>query len=181
MRVIPLPPIEYLRSRLRQTEDGNLVWCARPNSQFSAACYARMWNTRFAGCVAGSDKGNGYLTIVIDGVKYQAHRIAYAIAEGTDPGNNHIDHRDGQRGKNQGTNLRTACNAENIQHRTRRNRNNTSGVHGVYWHNAANKWAAGIKVDGKTIHLGLFEKLEAAAKARRTAEVEHFGRFAPTL
>jgi hypothetical protein len=181
MSTIPLPPVTYLRSRLRLLKDGRLVWRARPASQFSASCYAKMWNKRFAGCVTGSDKGNGYLTVVIDGVKYQAHRIAYAIAKGKDPGHKHIDHRDGKRSENHSGNLRLARNVENIRHRTRRNCNNTSGVHGVYWSKAARKWCAVIRANGHNIHLGLFVDLAAAAKVRRAAERKYFGRFAPII
>lgn len=179
--MIPLPSISYLRSRLRLLKDGRLVWRTRPASQFSAPCYAQTWNKRFAGCVAGGDKGRGYEMVRIDGVAYQSHRIAYALAHGKDPGDLHVDHRDGARNRNHGGNLRRATNAENIRHRTRRNRNNTSGVHGVYWHSGAGKWAASIRVDRRTLHLGLFTDLAVAAKARRAAERKHFGRFAPQL
>jgi len=41
-------------------------------------------------------------------------------------------------------------------------RNNTSGIKGVCWHSAGNKWRAVIRVNGRNCHLGIFaDKLEA--------------------
>lgn len=178
---IPLPEIGYLRQRLALTPDGALIWRERPASDFSAACYALTWNKKHAGKKAGGDKGRGYEMVRIDGTAYQSHRIAYAIAHGADPGGLHVDHQDGSRNVNHAGNLRTATNAENIRHRTKLGANNTSGVLGVYWSKAARKWCAGIRVEGRTLHLGLFEDITEAAGARRQAEQKHFGAFAPSI
>ena len=51
---------------------------------------------------------------------------------------------------------------------------NSSGVTGVYWHKQANKWTAGISVDGKQTHLGCFDKKQDAITARKRAEGEHY-------
>jgi len=174
-----LPTVSYLRSRLDLRTDGHLYWKPRPVNQFSAPCYAQMWNTRFAGRRTGSDKGNGYLIVVLDGVKYLAHRLAYAIEYGEDPGEAHVDHAGGVRDTSK--DLRLATNTENIQHRTKLNSNNTSGVLGVYWHRTAGKWSARIKVSGKDIFLGLYADINDAAKIRRRAEIKYFGRFAPNI
>lgn len=55
--------------------------------------------------------------------------------------------------------------------------NNTSGFKGVSWHKSSQKWQANIKIDGISIHLGLFETKEEAATARRTRANEAFGVF----
>ncbi len=47
---------------------------------------------------------------------------------------------------------------------TKRNR---SGIRGVSWAKNANKWTARGFKDGKPVHLGYFEDIEDAAKARR--------------
>lgn len=45
-------------------------------------------------------------------------------------------------------------------------KNNTSGVTGVEWFPAANKWTARICVKGGRHYLGSYEKFENAVKAR---------------
>lgn len=52
-------------------------------------------------------------------------------------------------------------------------RNNKTGVRGVS-RNRAGKYLAGIRVDGKTKHLGTFATIEEAAKARKQAELEYW-------
>lgn len=52
--------------------------------------------------------------------------------------------------------------------------NNTSGVRGVTWHRRRHRWQARIIFKGQKIHLGYFEKLEDAAKARALAEEKYF-------
>lgn len=179
MKPRSLPAVSYLRSRLELRTDGQLYWKPRQLSDFTAVKYARMWHARYANKVAGGAKGNGYLMVRIDGVAYQAHRVAYAIEHGEDPGENYVDHASGIRDVSK--DLRLATNAENIRHRTKLNSNNTSGALGVSWHRTAGKWAASIKVNGKDIFLGLYAELSAAAKVRRDAEIKYFGRFAPTI
>lgn len=51
-------------------------------------------------------------------------------------------------------------------------KNNKSGVRGVFWNKRRGKWTAAIKFKGKLHQLGCFETLEEAAEARRLAEVE---------
>src|SRR5699024_4964135 len=51
---------------------------------------------------------------------------------------------------------------------------NTSRVSGVYWRKDINKWVARISVDYKRIHLGAFNNLEDAKKARNEAEIKYW-------
>jgi len=44
-------------------------------------------------------------------------------------------------------------------------KNNTSGITGVSYHNATNKWSARKTIDGKMVHIGIFETKELAARA----------------
>lgn len=45
-----------------------------------------------------------------------------------------------------------------------------SGIVGVYWFKPSRKWMASIKHNGRAVHLGYFDDIDAAANARRNAE-----------
>lgn len=121
-------------------------------------------------------KSTGYFYITIDNVRHAAHRWAWFYMSGEMP-KDQIDHINCDRTDNRFDNLREATLTENNRNRSRR-KTNTSGHKGVYWHIAAGKWAASICVDCRTLHLGLFTDIEEAARVRRAAENEHFGKFA---
>jgi hypothetical protein len=108
--------------------------------------------------------------ISIDG-KYQlAHRLAWMMVTGSEP-NDDIDHVNGIRSDNRFANLRTATRGENMQNeRAARSSNKSSGLLGVSWSKAAGKWAAGIKLNGKKRHLGLFTDQQAAHEAYLVAK-----------
>lgn len=92
-----------------------------------------------------------------------------------------VDHMDGNPLNNQKHNLRLCTYAENSRNRTKLNKNNTSGVHGVSWSKVRNRWHAQIKVDRIKIHLGSFINLEDAIKARINAEIVYFNNFNSTI
>ena len=56
--------------------------------------------------------------------------------------------------------------------------NNTSGVKGVRWHKAANKWCTQIMKNGKLKHLGYFTEIDDAEAAYLAAAEEYQGQFA---
>jgi hypothetical protein len=90
-----------------------------------------------------------------------------------------IDHKDGQPLNNAEDNLRAATPTQNQAHRQRR-RNNTSGVIGVHWHADTAKWVAGMSVNYKHVHLGLFANIDDAREARDAAVRRLHGEFAVT-
>ena len=55
---------------------------------------------------------------------------------------------------------------------------NRSGFKGVYWDKPHGKWRARIKLNGKNIHLGYFDALEAAAQAYNEAALKYHKQFA---
>lgn len=131
-----------------------------------------------AGEVAGGLDRWDYIGIKIDGRDYAAHRLAWLYMTGEWPAHE-IDHRDRCRTNNRWGNLREATRPENARNLSRRS-DNVSGVPGVIWHKARGKWRAMIRRDGIGRHLGLFDSIEAAATARRAAELSMFGEFAPS-
>lgn len=88
-----------------------------------------------------------------------------------------VDHVNGNTLDNRRCNLRVCDAAQNGWNRTRRNQNNTSGVPGVSRNRSG--WMAYVDVRRKRIYLGTFPTLAAAAAARRTGEIQHFGEWAP--
>jgi hypothetical protein len=55
-----------------------------------------------------------------------------------------------------------------------KNKNNTSGVKGVYWSASEKKWVAKIGFRNKTITLGRYVHKDDAIKARKEAEEKYF-------
>ena len=54
---------------------------------------------------------------------------------------------------------------------------NTSGIKGVWFDKARQKWAAEIKFNNKKIFIGRYEKIEDAKQARQSKAKELFGEF----
>ena len=100
-----------------------------------------------AGSSAGSITSNGYLCLRIEGRLYYAHRVAYYIITGKDPGEMEIDHKDHNPLNNKKNNLRLAKpyhNSWNME----KHKDNTSGHKGVFWSKKAKVWVGQITVKG---------------------------------
>ena len=90
----------------------------------------------------------------------------------------YYDHIDRNPLNNRKHNLRQATRVENARNRSKQ-RNNKSGIIGVYWRNQTHKWEAKITANYQKIFLGRFVNKDDAIRARLKAEIEHFGEFAP--
>ena len=101
------------------------------------------------------------------------HRLVMNASEGKV-----IDHRHRKTNDNRKSQLREVTSSQNSMNRmvTKRNK---SGVVGVSWDKACNKWRAAIGVNGKNIRLGSFTNIEDAIEARLKAELELFGKYSP--
>lgn len=130
-----------------------------------------------AGTVAGTLKKTGYIEIRIDGVSYQAHRLAWMYVYGSMP-EGCLDHKDMNKTNNRTRNLRIATHAENLRNRKVR-RDSGTGRKGVYA--SAHRFKAQITVDGKVIHLGSFSTMDKASDAYAKAAIEYHGAFARTV
>jgi hypothetical protein len=127
------------------------------------------------GDVAGSE-GCNYLVISVDGSRYLAHRLAWFYVTGEWPPGD-IDHKDTNYLNNAWDNLRPATRSQNNAN-THRPTTNTSGFKGVWWNPPTCNWRAHIQVNGRHIHLGLFDTPENAHAAYCAAAARHFGEFA---
>lgn len=121
--------------------------------------------TKKANSVAGTEKG-GYIFIQIDKVIYRAHRIAWLYITGMHPCN--IDHINHNGCDNKFKNLRNVSHRENMRNRTI-SKNNKSGVNGVTFVRARNKWWAQVEINGRCISLGYYADKFEAICARKSA------------
>jgi hypothetical protein len=94
---------------------------------------------------------------------------AFRADMGEKPGPEYSLEREDNYGDYEPKNCRWATATEQQRHH-RRHKQNTSGVTGVTWNVAKGKWQATIGVNRKTILLGRFSDIEAAATTRKNAE-----------
>jgi hypothetical protein len=129
-------------------------------------------NNVVAGTLAGSTTSAGYISIRVDGIPHQAHRLAWLYVHGEWP-QRLIDHRNGVTSDNRIANLRPATRTQNGQNIQGPRVDNASGFLGVSWSARCKRWRAAIRVDGDKRHLGYFDTPEEASAAYLTAKAEH--------
>jgi hypothetical protein len=129
-----------------------------------------------AGDVAGTLGSNGRQQVRIAGRSYIISRLIYAIDRGEWPFGE-VDHRDRNKSNDRPENLRETTRSEN-EFNKKPGKLNTSGVIGVSWHKAAQKWLAHIAIDGRPKHLGYFTDIDTATLAVDLARLIHHGDFA---
>lgn len=122
---------------------------------------------RIAGCI----RSDGYRVIKIDYNSYLASRLAFLYVRGYFP-EHEADHINRVRNDDRWCNLRHISHRCNLRNSNISKRNKT-GITGVCWHKAAQKWHARIHISYKNINLGLFINKLDAAKARWNAEVKY--------
>ncbi|MBY0137494.1 HNH endonuclease [Paracoccus yeei] len=123
-----------------------------------------------AGDVVGFSDRQGYVITTLFKRPLKVHRIAWALYHGAWP-HSLIDHINGDKSDNRLENLRCVTNAENKQN-IEKPASNTSGYMGVSFHKKSGRWAANIKVKGKSQYLGLHDTPYAAHVAYQTAKAE---------
>lgn len=128
------------------------------------------------GTQAGCIRPDGYLAIRIDGIQYLSSRLAFLYMNGSFP-KMFIDHKNRVRNDDRWCNLRECNNSQNQMNKGLQ-RNNKSGIPGVYFYKQKNKWVANIRKDGKTIYLGIFDSKYDAIECRKKAEIQLFGEYA---
>lgn len=127
------------------------------------------WDKHYSGAAALTTKDrHGYLTGVIRGHRFFAHRVAIAWVTGAWP-DGEVDHINHDRADNRAENLRVVTRSANRKN-IRKQANNTSGRTGVHWASNVSLWVAQIMVGGRKKHLGCFATEEEAAAAREAAE-----------
>ncbi len=130
-----------------------------------------------AGSKAGWIDGEGYRKLRVLGNEYRASRLAFFYVTGKWP-KNHIDHKNLARPDNRWTNLREATWSQNNHHSIQEP--GASGFRGATYHAPSKQWRARIQVQGRRLHLGLFDTPEEAHAAYCRAAEKYFGEFSTT-
>lgn len=118
---------------------------------------------RLSGKQAGCVGPDGYRSIRINGVLYQAHRLAWLYMTGVWPPNGFVDHYDTNPLNNRWRNLRDATKTLNQENRRKARKDSISGLIGV----SPNKkrWSASITSEYRRIYIGTFDTPELAHAA----------------
>ncbi len=87
-----------------------------------------------------------------------------------------VDHINGNGLDNRRANLRLASCSENNRNRGT-SRNNTSGIKGVRWNKARQKWQACLDAKDLPRYWGLFDTKEEAAEVIQSVRARLFGEF----
>jgi hypothetical protein len=164
--ILPLPSQEELH-RFFEYKEGNLYWKIKTSQRIKI------------GDKAGHLKTNGYIALKLNNLQYRMHRIIWAYHYSAIPNNLQIDHIDGNKANNKIENLRLATHSQNKSNNKRARCDSKSNILGVCWSKASRKWESHIRKNNKKIHLGYFANQNDAIAARKTAELQYFGEFAP--
>lgn len=127
------------------------------------------------GSIAGCKHPTG-LVIKINGKIYSARRLAWVYVYGIDPESFRVSPLDGDIYNNKICNLRIITRSElgiGLRKNMKPHSTNKSGITGVSWNNGKGRWVATIYISGKLKHLGYFENLISAKKARKEANVKY--------
>ena len=93
---------------------------------------------------------------------------------GHKPSSKHTLDRINPKGNYEPNNVRWVT--QTVQARNTKNHNtNKTGIRGVSWSKAKNKWRVAIYVDNKQKHVGYFDDFDLAGKARQKAEQQYWG------
>lgn len=128
------------------------------------------------GSFAGSDNGNGYIRVRLDGRKYFHHRLAWLWVNGDIPDGHEIDHIDGNPSHNSIANLRLATRSEN--ERNKRSRPSTlTGARGIE-RQPNGHFQVRVTVNGKRKSFGTFVDIDCAIARRNEVAGALHGQFA---
>lgn len=125
---------------------------------------------------AGYKTTGGYYTLVINGVKFSSHRLAWFYMTGNWP-KEYIDHKDGDPGNNKWNNLREATAQQNSQNKKRKY-GSASGIKGVVKNYMNDTWEVHMNCNGKVISRGPYYSYQLACREYDRIAKENFGEFA---
>ena len=116
-----------------------------------------------------SGNSEGYCRVSFDSKRYLAHRVVWLYVHGSWPELD-IDHINGNKSDNRLANLREVDRSTNLQNQRRARKDNVSGLLGVTTFIPNRKWRASVYINGKRIHIGMYESPEEAHQAYLVAK-----------
>ena len=144
--------------------DGELVWKKKPETSWQN----KRFNKQYANREIKTKHHTGYYVCKIKGKQYGLHRIVWFYFNGYLPAC--LDHIDQDKTNNNINNL-VLSDAHNNGLNRGINKNNKSGVMGVFYCNTRSKWKAQIKFNMKQITIGYFSSFFDAVCARKSKEI----------
>ena len=118
---------------------------------------------------------DGRKEVTIHQKRYKYHRIVFLMFNGYIP--LEVDHNDGDASNNRIENLRAATRSEQCCN-TKLRKDNTTGIKGVYWDKARDKWIVSINKNKKTVYRARFDDFELAELVAIEARDKYHSSFA---
>ena len=143
--------------------DGHLYWRKALNKRIQIVSRA------------GTISNVGYIAVMVNRKRYQAHRLIFLLHNGWLP--EFIDHIDRDRVNNRIENLRAATKAQN-QRNTPVRRDSSSGAKNVCWSHKLKKWVVRLRINNKPTHIGVFEDKDLAIFVASEYRDKYHGEFA---
>lgn len=173
---VSLPRGSHARMREKETESA--ADAIRSRLRYDPGSGGLHWTCSYMsvreGAKAGSLERNGYLKVVVGGLSYKAHRVAWLLANGQWP-KGQIDHINGNRSDNRLVNLRDVDQCANQHNQHRRD---TGKLVGAFFHKDSGKFQASIRHRGREHYLGLYETEREARAAYLAAKRIFHGHLA---
>ena len=120
---------------------------------------------------AGFVNAKGYSKIELNGKKYGAHQIVFAMHHGYIP--HCIDHINGIKNDNRIENLRSATKAQNGY-----NRSSTRGCKNVTYRHDTKNWRVTLRLNNRVCSFGSYKDKELAELVACEARAKYHGEFA---
>lgn len=118
------------------------------------------------------EDGNNYVMSHINDIQASLHRFVLNAQP-----NQLVDHINGNKLDCRNENLRFCTQSQNAMNSITPN-NNTSGYKGVSWQPTRKQWRAYITIHRKQIHLGTYDNIDDAIKARQIGDIKYHDVFA---
>jgi len=116
----------------------------------------------------------GYGSVSVDGKQSGAHRAAYELAYGPIPKGMQVDHKCHNAACVRPDHLRQATSKQNQENLAGARSGSKSGVRGVSWDAAHQKWRATVMHNGQYFRLGWFATVEEAGAVALAKRLELF-------